>query len=111
MLQPDVLVVCDRSKVINRCIYGAPDFIVEVLSESSARRDTVIKLGKYKKAGVKEYWIVDLDSKTVTVHDFANEKVVNVYGMDGMIPVGVFEGQCQIDFAVIYEKVRFLLEP
>ena len=39
MVQPDVLVVCDREKVIRRCIYGAPDFIIEILSLTSRKKD------------------------------------------------------------------------
>lgn len=46
-VQPDVLIVCDRSKIINRCVYGAPDFILEVLSPSTKRKDMTIKLNKY----------------------------------------------------------------
>ena len=38
MVEPDVVIVCDRDKIINRCIYGAPDFIIEVLSKSTKRR-------------------------------------------------------------------------
>ena len=54
MVQPDVIIVCDRDKVIGRCVYGAPDFIVEILSPSTRRKDGVIKLNKYMNAGVKE---------------------------------------------------------
>ena len=63
MVQPDVLVVCDREKVIRRCIYGAPDFIVEILSLSSRKKDMFTKLAKYKEVGVREYWLVDPDKK------------------------------------------------
>ena len=65
VLQPDVLVVCDRSKIIRRCIYGAPDFIVEILSPATRKKDLTVKLGKYIQAGVSEYWIVDPDRKSV----------------------------------------------
>lgn len=110
MLQPDVLVVCDRDKVINRCIYGAPEFVVEVVSASSVRKDTVIKLNKYKNAGVQEYWIVDLESRHVIVYDFFNDSPIQIYGIDSEIPVAIFGGECRISFAQIYEKIEFLLE-
>lgn len=110
MLQPDVLVVCDRDKVINRCVYGAPEFVVEVLSDSSVRKDTVLKLKKYKNAGVSEYWIVDLKSRHVLVYDFANDKPTQIYRIDSEIPVAIFGGECRISFAQIYEKIEFLLE-
>ena len=110
MVQPDVLVVCDRDKIIKRCIYGAPDFVVEVLSPSTKRKDGIIKLSKYISAGVREYWIVDPDKKQVVVYDFQKEDYPVIYGFGGEIPVGIFDGECQIDFAEIYEYMRFLYE-
>ncbi len=69
MVQPDVVVVCDRDKIKKRCLYGAPDLLVEILSDSTAYKDTVVKLCKYMQAGVREYWIVDLKREKVTVYD------------------------------------------
>ena len=110
MVQPDVLVVCDRDKIIKRCIYGAPDFVVEVLSPSTKRKDGIIKLSKYISAGVREYWIVDPDKKQVVVYDFQKEDYPVIYGFGGEIPVGIFDGECRVDFAEIYEYIRFLYE-
>ena len=64
MVQPDVLVVCDREKVIRRCIYGAPDFIIEILSLTSRKKDMFTKLAKYKEAGVREYWSTTWNMKS-----------------------------------------------
>lgn len=110
MVQPDVLVVCDRNKIIKRCVYGAPDFVVEVLSPSTKRKDGIIKLSKYISAGVREYWIVDPDKKQVVVYDFQKEDYPVIYGFGGEIPVGIFDGECRVDFAEIYEYIRFLYE-
>lgn len=110
MLQPDILVVCDRSKVVKRGIYGAPDFVVEILSPSTRKKDLTVKLGKYVNAGVSEYWVVDPDQKKVAVYDFAHEELPAVYGFDSKVPVGIFDGECEIDFAEIYEYIRFLYE-
>lgn len=110
MVQPDVLVVCDRDKVIKRCIYGAPDFVVEVLSPSTKKKDMTIKLNKYMNAGVREYWMVDTDRKRVIVYDFTKERYSEIYGFDAKIPVGIFEGECEIDFMEIYDQVKFLYE-
>jgi Uma2 family endonuclease len=109
MVQPDVIVVCNWDIIRNRCIFGAPDFVAEVLSDSTARKDMVLKLDKYQKAGVKEYWIVDLKQKRVLVYDFLHEKQVVIYGIDAKIPVRIFEEQCVVDFAIIYEQITFLL--
>ncbi|EOS79309.1 hypothetical protein C817_02869 [Dorea sp. 5-2] len=110
VLQPDVLVVCDRSKIIRRCIYGAPDFIVEILSPATRKKDLTVKLGKYIQAGVSEYWIVDPDKKKVAVYDFAHGELPAVYGFDSRVPVGIFCGECEIDFAEIYGYISFLYE-
>lgn len=110
MLQPDVLVVCDRSKIIRRCIFGAPDFIAEILSPSTRKKDIMVKLRKYIGAGVAEYWIVDPDKKKVVVYDFAHEELPVIYGFDEEIPVGIFGGECKVNFAEIYEYISFLYE-
>jgi Uma2 family endonuclease len=53
-VQPDLLVVCEPKKIGDKRIYGAPDFVVEVISSSTAKRDKVLKLNQYQKAGVRE---------------------------------------------------------
>lgn len=110
MVQPDVIIVCDRNKVIGHCVYGAPDFIVEILSPSTRRKDMVIKLNKYMNAGVKEYWMIDPKKKSVLVYDFANDNYPMIYGFDAKVPVNLWNGDCEIDFQEIYDYVRFLYE-
>ena len=92
MVQPDVLVVCDRSKVVRRCVYGAPDFVVEILSPSTWEKDMYVKLGKYESAGVREYWIVDPKKKRVLVYDFEHTDFPALYTFTDQIPVGIFDG-------------------
>lgn len=110
MVQPDVIIVCDRDKIINRCVYGAPDFVMEVLSKSSKRRDSVIKLHKYMSAGVREYWMIDPEQKKVIVYDFEAEDYPTVHGFDTVLPVRIWNGECRIDFNEVYEHIRFLYE-
>lgn len=110
MVQPDVMVVCDREKILNRCIYGAPDLIVEVLSPSSGWKDANLKLAKYRAAGVREYWMVDIDRRKVIVYEFEKSEMPVIYGMEEQVPVGIFDGACRIDFVEVYEKVGFLME-
>lgn len=110
MVEPDVIVVCNRDKIIRRCVYGAPDFIVEVLSPSTKKKDLTIKLKKYTEAGVKEYWLVDPDAKRVMVYRFEEDVVLNIYGFDSKVPVGIFDDKCEIDFAELYEQIAFLYE-
>lgn len=75
---PDVMVICDRSKVRDDGIHGAPDLVVEVLSPSSIKRDRVYKKGVYEKCGVQEYWIVNPIDKSVEVYLLEN----GVYQLD-----------------------------
>lgn len=65
VVQPDILVVCDKKKLDDKGCSGAPDFIIEILSESTAAKDMHEKLFLYEEYGVKEYWIVDIWDKTV----------------------------------------------
>ena len=65
---PDVMVVCDHSKIKNDGIHGAPDLVVEVLSPSSIKRDRIYKKSIYEKCGVREYWIVNPMDKSIDVY-------------------------------------------
>lgn len=109
MVQPDVLILCDRDKLVKKGgIYGAPDFIVEVLSPSTKRKDMVKKNQKYMDAGVKEYWMVDPDEKRVMVYLYDDPDIVHMYGFQDEVPVGIFEGRCKINFAEIEEYIDFM---
>ena len=105
MVQPDIIVLCDRSKMTERCVYGAPDFVLEVLSPSTEKKDKIIKLHKYLNAGCREYWIVDPDEETVTVYDFERDLISIRHTFEETIPVGISEGRCKIDFKPVKEKL------
>ena len=108
MVEPDVGIICDTSKIKRFGIYGAPDFIIEILSLTSRKKDMFTKLAKYKEAGVREYWLVDPDKKKVLVYDLEHEELPLIYGFDSKVPVMIFGGECEIDFAEIYEYISFL---
>lgn len=65
---PDVMIVCDRSKIQRDGVHGAPDLVVEVLSPSTMTNDRGAKMRNYAAAGVKEYWLVLPVGKTVEVY-------------------------------------------
>lgn len=67
VVEPDITIVCDLSKIDQKGCNGAPDMIIEIVSPSSARIDKLIKFNQYEKAGVKEYWVVEPDIKLVSV--------------------------------------------
>jgi len=110
MVQPDVFMLCDLSKMKLNKVYGAPDFIVEVLSKSTKKKDMYLKLGKYVSAEVKEYWLVDPEKRTVLVYDFEHDEYPKIYGFDSAVPVGIFDGDCEIDFRVVYERAKVFYE-
>ena len=109
MVQPDVMVICDRNKITKEHIEGAPDLIVEILSPSTWYHDMARKLIKYKKAGVREYWIVMPHNRKVLVYDFPKADLPAEHSFEDEIPVNIWEGKCVVDFKKIYEKVSFLL--
>lgn len=73
VVQPDVFVVCDKSKIDQKGIVGAPEFVVEVASPNTSARDYLIKLKLYERYGTKEYWIVNPQEKSVAVFVKAKE--------------------------------------
>lgn len=108
MLEPDLVVVCDPSKRTRRCIMGAPDLVVEILSPSSARMDTKIKLAKYATAGVREYWLIDPDRERVCVYWTPVEDIAAVYGPQDDVPVGIFGGEFCVPMSRIFEQIRLM---
>ena len=67
VVQPDITVVCDPSKITEFGCNGAPDLVVEVISKSSVKKDLHEKYGIYEKAGVKEYWIVQPQDRSLII--------------------------------------------
>lgn len=110
MVQPDIQVVCKKDKLKKRNIYGAPDFIVEVLSPSTRKKDIYIKKEKYQKAGVREYWMVDTEKERVIVCRFEKSNLSVIYTFKDKVPVGIFDGECKVDFAEVAERIQFLDE-
>ncbi len=95
VVQPDVLVVCDPSKLERRGVRGAPDFVVEVLSPSSAFHDHQRKREVYERAGVREYWLVDPVERTVLVYlldDRGKYGKPEVYELAGETEIQVLPG-------------------
>lgn len=97
MVQPDVIIVCNRDQIIRRNIVGAPDFVLEVVSPGSKRKDYVLKLHKYQEAGVREYWLVDPEQKVVLVYFFESEVFPVIYSLGGRIPVNLYGGELELE--------------
>jgi Uma2 family endonuclease len=106
VFEPDVLVVCDEKKLDKRGCNGAPDFIAEVVSPSSISHDRVYKLNKYLDAGVREYWLIDPEAKTVEALLLKDGAYMHkAYAQDsGAAPVAVLPG-CEIDIKALFAGV------
>lgn len=99
-VEPDVSVVCDRDKLSDRGCEGAPDFIVEVVSPSNPEMDYISKLGLYREAGVREYWICDPRRARVFAYRFGTEAIVDTYSFVEPVPSELFPG-FEVDFGDI----------
>ncbi len=94
IVQPDVLVVCDPSKIDRRGVRGAPDWLLEVLSPSTAAHDQIAKLRTYERAGVREYWLVHPGDRTLTVYVLETGQYgrPDIYELKDATPIGVLPG-------------------
>ena len=110
MVQPDVLVVCNRDRITKSRIVGAPDFAIEILSESNWYNDVFRKLIKYKNAGVREYWIVMPEKKKIQVYFFERSDTPSEYSFADKVPVNIWNGKLTIDFSEIDEKINYWME-
>lgn len=100
-VEPDLSVVCDKHKLNDKGCFGAPDWIIEVVSTGSRRMDYFTKLFKYRTAGVREYWIVDADMNRISVYDFDTEDVTE-YSFNDSVKAGIYD-----DFFINFAEVNF----
>lgn len=110
VVQPDVLIVCDRSRFQNGRIWGSPDFLVEILSPSTRKKDLFLKYHKYEKAGVRECWMIDPEKRIIVTYHFEDEEdlLPHVYGEKDSVPVMIWDGRCRVDFGEIFAQIDFL---
>lgn len=106
MVQPDVAILCQNDKVEKWGIYGAPDFVLEVISPSTRRKDYTKKLSKYMAAGVREYWILDPYQQKLIVYFFESEICPVIYGVNESVPVGIYGGELKIEFSNIAKWIE-----
>jgi len=104
VVEPDISIVCDKSKIDEKGCNGAPDLIVEVMSPSSIKKDRFIKFNKYEMAGVKEYWIVEPEGKIASVFVLQGNNRYgrpDVYSEDDKITVSIFPDLI-VDLSVVF---------
>lgn len=102
---PDMMVVCDRSKIKEKGVYGAPDLVVEVLSPSTAKRDKTYKKEIYAKCGVREYWLVSPAEKSVEVY-LPKEGTLELHEVYSIFPEALLEKMTEEERAAIPTKFK-----
>ena len=105
VVEPDISIVCNLDKLDNYGCAGAPDMIAEILSPSTSRHDRFVKFDLYARAGVKEYWIVDPDRKTVAVHLLEEGRYGSpiIYTQSAKVKVEVLD-DCWIDLGEVFAE-------
>jgi Uma2 family endonuclease len=99
---PDLAIVCNKVKIQDDGIYGVPDLVIEVLSPSTAGMDLVKKYNQYLMVGLQEYWIVDPLNLFITIYTLkGDEYKAKNYDRESKVPVGIFNGQVEINAAEI----------
>lgn len=78
VVQPDLLVICDKNKIKENGIEGAPDFVLEILSKNNRYNDLIYKMNLYQKFGVKEYWIVDIENGVILTCKLGERNLFNL---------------------------------
>lgn len=106
VVQPDILILCDMSKICKWGVMGAPDFCLEIISESTGRKDYIKKLQKYTDAGVKEYWIVDPLRKVLVTYCWKDDYMPHMQPLQGKVGVELYDGELQIDLDQIVPLIR-----
>jgi Uma2 family endonuclease len=105
VLQPDLFIVCDLSKLDDRGCLGTPDLVIEIISPKNSKRDTHDKFEIYQQHGVREYWIVSPNDETVNVFVLDQSgkfQFVGIYAEDDKIPVNIFNGDLKIDLTEVF---------
>ena len=91
-VEPDVSVICDKTKLTEKGCSGAPDFIIEIVSPSSRHMDYTTKNTLYFNAGVREYWIVDPEKERTTVYRYEEDVAPAIFSFGQDIKIGIYSG-------------------
>ena len=98
VVEPDISVICDPEKLTDRGCTGAPDWIVEITSPSNSSHDYIRKLNLYADSGVREYWIVHPDKKSIYVYYLEETRFeTTAYTLQDKIKVNIYD-DLWIDF-------------
>jgi len=103
VLQPDLYVICNKTKLHERGYLGAPDLVIEITSPTTARNDKIVKFQKYLEAGVLEYWIVETENKIINRFVLDNDSYkLKAFGDGDVIESLVLDG-LSINLSEVFE--------
>jgi len=105
VVQPDLCVICDLTKIDRRGCIGAPDFIIEIVSQGNSKHDVDTKFNLYQKHGVREYWIVHPHDQTVNVFvldNYGKYQFGGLYAKGTTVKVNIFD-DLYIDLSEVFE--------
>lgn len=100
VVQPDISVICDKSKLTDKGCTGSPDMIIEVVSPYNPSNDYIKKTALYEKYGVREYWIVNPMKRNILIYNLIDTgyDTPNMYSFNDIVPVSIFK-ELNIDFS------------
>ena len=102
VVQPDLVIVCDHSKLDKAGCTGVPEMVVEILSPSNSRYDKVTKFNRYLKAGITEYWIIDPIAQSLAVNILTdNNYITHVYTDKETVHVQFLKG-CLVNLSKVF---------
>jgi len=106
VVQPDLCVICDKTKIDGRGCNGSPNFIIEILSPSNSKTEVQDKFQLYQENGVSEYWVVFPAEKVVQKFILTDEKYLleNMYAEDDIAIPNLFP-DLQIDLKEVFEEI------
>lgn len=105
--QPDIVIVCDKNKLRKTGYFGVPRLVIEISSPSTAKTDKIKKFEAFEKAGIKEYWIVEPDSKLVNVFILQENNRYGrpeIFSDENTIQTSIFPNLI-IDLALVFSSI------
>ena len=108
VVQPDIVLICDKNKLDKRGCIGPPDFIIEIISPATAKKDMEDKYNLYEQHGVLEYWIAFPHEQVIQKFVLENKKYVKngTFAKEDEIPVHIFNNKLKIDLKDIFTEIE-----
>ena len=104
VVQPDLLVVCDKEKLGKGSVNGSPDIAIEIISPSTSNKEHFLKFRAYMDAGIREYWMIEPEQKLVQVYINENGHFVSFgYKSEDVVQSTVLQG-FSVDLKTLWEN-------